>query len=104
MTINILIKHLYIAVQYYYITNRLIFGDISRVIYKPTKTMKSNYFTQVIQKELISNNKLEGRSYLYLITFSFQREKDQYMASFGTLLSFCYVIFVIMLSIVGTSF
>jgi len=44
MTISMLIKHLYIAVQYIYITNRLISGDISRVIYKPTKTMKSDYF------------------------------------------------------------
>ena len=48
MTINMLIQHLYISVQYFYITNRLISGDISRVIYKPTTIMKSNYFTQAI--------------------------------------------------------
>ena len=48
MTINMLMQHLYIAVRYFYITNRLIFGDISRAIYKPTKTLKSNYFTQAI--------------------------------------------------------
>ena len=59
MTINMLMKHLCIAVQYFYITNRLISGDISRVIYKPTKTMKSNYFTQAIQGKLININKLE---------------------------------------------
>jgi len=44
MMINMLMKHLYIAVRYFYITNRFISGDISRVIYKPTKTMKSDYF------------------------------------------------------------
>ena len=59
MTINMLMKNLYIVVRYFYITNRLISGDISRVIYKPTKTMKSNYFTQAIQGKLININKLE---------------------------------------------
>ena len=32
MTINTLMKHLYIALRYFYITNPLISGDISRVI------------------------------------------------------------------------
>ena len=59
MTINMLMKNLYIAVQYFYITNRLISGNISRVIYKPTKTMKSDYATQIIQGKLININKLE---------------------------------------------
>ena len=58
MTINMLMKHLYIAVQYFYITNLLISGKISRVIYKPTKTMKSDYFTQTIHRKLININKL----------------------------------------------
>ena len=49
MTINTLMKHLYIAVRYFYIPNRFISGDISRVIYKPTEAMKSNYFTQALQ-------------------------------------------------------
>ena len=59
MVINMLMKYLYIARQYLYITNRLISGKISRVIYKPTKTMKSDYFTQTIQGKLININKLE---------------------------------------------
>ena len=45
MTINMSMKHLYIAARYFYITKQLISGDISRDIYKPTKTLKSNYFT-----------------------------------------------------------
>ena len=32
MTLDMLMKHFYIAVQYFYITNQLIAGDISRVI------------------------------------------------------------------------
>ena len=37
MMINMLMKYLYITAQYFYITNQLISGKISRVIYKPTK-------------------------------------------------------------------
>ena len=59
MTINMLMKHSYIVVQYFYITNLLISKKISRVIYKPTKTIKSDYFTQTIQGKLIDINKLE---------------------------------------------
>ena len=58
MTINMMMKYLYIVVQYFYVTNRLILGNISRVIYKQTKTMKSNYFIQGIQGKLINVNKL----------------------------------------------
>ena len=59
MTINILMKHLYIAVLYFYMTNQLISRNISIAIYKPTKTLKSNYFTQTIQGKLININKLK---------------------------------------------
>ena len=60
MIINILMKHLYITIQYVYITNRLISSKISsRVIYKPTKTVKSNYFIQTIQGKVTDINKLE---------------------------------------------
>ena len=59
MTINILMKHLYTVVQYFYITNQLISGDISRVIYKPTETMKSNFFTQILKGKLFYINKME---------------------------------------------
>ena len=36
MTLDMLMKHFYIAVRYFYITNRLMTGNISRIIYKPT--------------------------------------------------------------------
>ena len=45
MTLNTSMKHSYIAIRYFYITNQLISGDISRVIYRPNEVMKSNYFT-----------------------------------------------------------
>ena len=47
MTIDKLMKHFYIVVQYFYITNRIISGDISNAIYKPTE-VKSLYFTQAL--------------------------------------------------------
>ena len=59
VTINMLTKYLYIAVRYLYITNQLISWDISRAIYKPTKTLESDYFTQAIQRKLIIINQLE---------------------------------------------
>ena len=45
MTITMLMEYSYIVVRYFYIINQLILRDISRVIYKPTKSMKSNYFS-----------------------------------------------------------
>ena len=59
MIINTLMKHFYVAVRYFYITNRLIPRDISRVIYKLIEVMESNYFTQALQRKLININKLE---------------------------------------------
>ena len=40
-TIYMLMKYLCIAVQCFYIMNRLFSGDISIAIYKPTKKLKS---------------------------------------------------------------
>ena len=59
MTINTLMKHFYIAVRYFYITNQSISGDISRIIYKSTKVVNSNYFTQALQGKLFHTNKME---------------------------------------------
>ena len=59
LIINMLMKQLNIDVRYSYITNQLILGKISRVIYKSTKTTKSDYFDKTIQGELININKLE---------------------------------------------
>ena len=55
MTISMLMRHLYIAVKYFYITNPLISGDISRVIYKPTKITKRNYFTRALKEKTIQH-------------------------------------------------
>ena len=49
MTINMLLKHLYIAIRYFYITNRLISKKISRVIHKPTRDMERDYLTKAFQ-------------------------------------------------------
>ena len=43
-------KH--INVRYFYITNRLKAGDISRVVYKPTGDMESDYLTKALQGKL----------------------------------------------------
>ena len=40
-------KH--INLQYFYITDRLKAGDISRVMYKPTGDMESDYLTKALQ-------------------------------------------------------
>ena len=42
-------KH--INVQYFYITDRLEAGDVSRVIYKPTRYMESDYLTKALKGE-----------------------------------------------------
>ena len=43
-------KH--INVRYFYITDRLKAGDISRIIYKPTGDMESDYLTKALQSKL----------------------------------------------------
>ena len=42
-------KH--INVRYFYITDQLNAGDISRIIYKPTGDMESDYLTKVLQNK-----------------------------------------------------
>ena len=59
LTINMLMKKLYIFVRYFYIINRLTSKKISRAIYTPTKTTKNDYLTKTIHGELININKLE---------------------------------------------
>ena len=43
LAINMLMKQLYIAVQYFYITNRLTLEEDYQAIYTPTKPTNSNY-------------------------------------------------------------
>ena len=54
-----LMKELYIDVQYLYITNWLTLEKDYQAIYTPTETTKNNYLTKTIDGELININKLE---------------------------------------------
>mmetsp|Transcript_45770 Transcript_45770/g.49427 ORF Transcript_45770/g.49427 Transcript_45770/m.49427 type:complete len:290 (-) Transcript_45770:147-1016(-) len=54
-----LTKQLYIAVQYFYITNLLIMEEDYQAIYIPTATTRSDYVTKTIVGELTDTNKLE---------------------------------------------
>ena len=54
-----LTKQLYIAVQYFYITNGLTLEEDYQAIYTPTWTTKNDYLTKTIDEELININKLE---------------------------------------------
>ena len=43
------VRSINITVGYFYITDRLLTGEISRVIYKPTEEIKSVYLTKALQ-------------------------------------------------------
>ena len=59
LLINMLMKQLYIAVWYIYITNQLTLEEDYQAIYTPTTTIRSDYLTKIIDRELIDTNKLE---------------------------------------------
>ena len=54
-----LMKQLYIAIQYFYTTNWLTLLEDYQIIYAPTETTKNSYLTKTIDRELIDINKLE---------------------------------------------
>ena len=54
-----LMKQLYIAVRYFYVTNRLTMEVDYQAIYPLTTTTRSDYVTKTINGELIDSNKLE---------------------------------------------
>ena len=54
-----LMKQLYIAVRYFYITNQITLEEDYQAIYTPTTTTRSDYLTKTIDGELIDINKLE---------------------------------------------
>ena len=54
-----LMKQLYIAVRYFYITNRLTLEEDYQAIHTPTTTTRSDYLTKTIDGELIDINKFE---------------------------------------------
>ena len=59
LSINMLMKQLYIAVQYFYVLNRITLEDDCHVVYAPSANTKSEYLTKTINWELIDINKLE---------------------------------------------
>ena len=59
LSINILMKQLYIAVQYFYVLNQITLEEDCHVIYAPSANTKSEYLTKTIDGELININKLE---------------------------------------------
>ena len=59
LPINMLMKKLYIAVQYFYVTNRLTMEEDYQAIYPSNITTRSDYVTTTIDGELIDINQLE---------------------------------------------
>ena len=59
LLIIMLMKQLYIAVRYFYTTNRLTMEEDYQAMYLPTTTTRSDYLTKTIDGELIDINKLE---------------------------------------------
>ena len=59
LSINMLIKQLYIAVQYFYILNQITLKDDCHVVYAPSANTQSEYLTKTIDGKLIDIYKLE---------------------------------------------
>ena len=59
LSINMLMKQLYIAVQWFHIINQMIMKEDCQAIYTPTTTTKSDHLTKTIDGELININKLK---------------------------------------------
>ena len=59
LSINMLMKQLYIAVWYFYVLNRITLEESYQSIYALSTTAKSEYLTKTIGGELIDIKKLE---------------------------------------------
>ena len=59
LSIDMLTKQLYIAVQYFYVLNRITVENHCHVVYAPSANTQSEYLTKTIDGELININKLE---------------------------------------------
>ena len=59
LSISMLMKQLYIAVQYLYVLNQITLEDDCHIVYAPSSNTKSEYLTKTIDGELININKLE---------------------------------------------
>ena len=54
-----LMKQLYMDVQYFYLNNRITLEEGYQAIYTPSTNVKSDYLTKTIDGELININKFE---------------------------------------------
>ena len=59
LSINMLMKQLYIAIHYFYVLNQITLEEYCHVIYESSANTKSEYLTKTIDGELIHINKLE---------------------------------------------
>ena len=59
LLINMLMKQLYIVVQYFDVLNQITLEDDCHVVYAPSANTKSEYLTKPIDEKLINNDKLE---------------------------------------------
>ena len=58
-SINILMKQLYIAVQYFPVLNEITLEEDCHIVYVPSANTKSEYLTKTIDGKLIDINKLK---------------------------------------------
>ena len=59
LSIDMLMKQLYIVVRYFYALNIITLEDYCHVVYAPSANTQSEYLTKTIDGELIDSNKLE---------------------------------------------
>ena len=59
LSINMLMKQLYITVRYFYVLNKITLEEGYQAIYAPSTNTKSGYLTKTIDGESIDINKLE---------------------------------------------
>ena len=59
LSINMLIKQLYIGVQYFYVLNQITPENYYYDVYAPSANTQSEYLTKTNDEELININKLE---------------------------------------------
>ena len=66
LLINMLMKQLYIVVQYVHVLNRITLEVDCHIVYAQSANTKSNYLTKTIDGELIDINKLEMNEIKYI--------------------------------------
>ena len=54
LSINMLMKQLYITVRYFYVLNRITLKDDCHFVYAPSANTKSEYLTKIVNGKLIN--------------------------------------------------